>query len=101
MKLLQHLDHVQMRDGSAFLGDVINPTFTLQAHALGAVKIQADRIISITFHGPSTGPEDRVILKDGGQLFGKTLDTVVEMDDDGLGRLKLQTSEILAIQYTF
>lgn len=101
MKLLNHLDHVQMRDGSAFLGDVQNPTFTIETHATGPIKIATARIISIVFRDASTGPQDRVILKDGGQLFGTIQDDVINLDTEDLGQLALQVAEVLAVQFTF
>lgn len=101
MKLLNHLDHVQMRDGSAFLGEVRNPTFTIETHATGPIKIATPRIISIVFRDASTGPQDRIILKDGGQLFGTVQDAVIDLDTEDLGALALRVAETLAVQFTF
>lgn len=101
MKLDSHLDHLQLRDGTALIGTVLNPSFTLETNAFGKLTIDTRRIISIVFRDSSTGPEERVILKDSNQLFGAILDPEIQFEDDALGRLTIETSKVLAVQFTF
>jgi hypothetical protein len=95
------LDHVQMRDGSAFTGAVKNPSFTVVTRGAGKVTVERDNVIEIVFRDASTGPDDRLTMKQGGVLMGTVTDPTIDLSSDEAGDLSLLTSEVLALQLTF
>jgi hypothetical protein len=93
------MDHVQMRNGTAFVGEVTNREIHLRlAIADRPIAIGTDRIVWIIFRNPSGFPQDRVQLKDGSELSGTVVEDALDFKSEALGKLRIPTRDILAAQ---
>jgi hypothetical protein len=98
MKFEEGMDHVQMRDGSAYVGDVRNTAFHLDVGLGAPITIPAVKIVWIIFRTPGGFPKDRVQLEDASELAGTVVDQVIQFRSDALGDVAIPTAKVLAAQ---
>ena len=93
-------DHVQMRDGSAYVGTITNRTFSVQPLSSPApLTFGRDEIVWMVFRNDYDHAEDRIRLKDASEIGGVVLETEIGLVSASLGRVSLPTADILAVQF--
>jgi hypothetical protein len=93
-------DSVQLRNGTAYTGTVLNDSFQLRVEeSSDPLTLRRKDLVMIVFRSDTGDTLDQATLKDGTQLRGTILDPAVTIQPDTLGKITLKMADILAIQF--
>jgi hypothetical protein len=99
MKIEEASDYVQMRDGSAYVGEVTQRAFRVEVgFAAKPLAIATSTILHIVFSNKYGYGNDEINLKDGSSVQGKVVDDEIKFQSETLGQLAIPTKRVLAIQ---
>lgn len=100
MRIDEAHDYVQMRNGSSFVGQVVQKSFRVELGVSAEpLKVATSNLLHIVFSNKYGYAADELNFKDGSSLQGRILDTEVEFSSEALGRITIPAKGILAIQF--
>jgi hypothetical protein len=78
MKIEEASDYVQLRDGSAYIGEVTQRVFRVEiGFAAKPLEVATSNILHIVFSNTYGYGSDEINLKDGSSLQGKIVDDAI------------------------
>jgi hypothetical protein len=93
-------DHIQMRDGSAYVGVIANRVFSVQPPSASVpLTFGKEDIVWMVFRNDYDHAEDRVRLKDATEIGGMVLDAEIVLRSESFGPVTLETADVLAVQF--
>lgn len=100
MRIDDACDHIQMRDGSGYVGAVEEDTLLVKVSFSDTpLQIKRDKMIWVIFHNDYGYATDRITMKDATEVQGMVQNPTVKFTSDATGDVQIPTKNILAIQF--